>query len=87
MSVDTDRSASGDRTHVEVQTGRRLVCELDEIFGGETSRAMVSGYVYAAISDLRGSVSAEALPEMAARLARHRLLDATEVRQSNLIPR
>jgi hypothetical protein len=42
-------------------------------FDGTFSDAQIRDYVHDAINDLRGSVSAEALPEMAARLADHRL--------------
>jgi hypothetical protein len=47
--------------------------ELAAQFDGTLSDARIRGYVHDAINDLRGSVSAEALPEMAARLAHHRL--------------
>jgi hypothetical protein len=42
-------------------------------FGGEPSESVVRAYLVRAISDLRGSISQEALPEMAVRLARVRL--------------
>jgi hypothetical protein len=40
----------------------------------------VSGYIGQAVTDLRGSVGVEALPEMAARLAHHRLTIASRLR-------
>ena len=57
-----------------------LVRELAPRFTGKFSSDEVSGYIGRAITDLRGSVSAEALPEMAARLAYHRLTIAARLR-------
>lgn len=51
-----------------------LVRELATQFGRVCPEAIIATYVRRAIDDLRGSVSLESLPEMAARLARHRLL-------------
>jgi hypothetical protein len=47
--------------------------ELDRQFAGLLSTTVITGCVASAIRDLRGSISGEALPEMAARLARVRL--------------
>jgi len=57
-----------------------LVGELAPRFTGEFTSDEVSGCIGRAITDLRGSVSAEALPEMAARLAYHRLTIAARLR-------
>ena len=48
---------------------RELIPQFAGVFSGQT----ISRYVRAAVDDLRGSASAEALPELAARLTRHRL--------------
>ena len=48
---------------------RELIPQYAGVFSGQT----ISRYVRAAVDDLRGSASAEALPELAARLTRHRL--------------
>lgn len=47
--------------------------ELDRQFAGLLSTTVITGCVASAIRDLRGSISGEALPEMAVRLARVRL--------------
>jgi len=47
--------------------------ELDRQFAGLLSTTVITACVASAIRDLRGSISGEALPEMAARLARVRL--------------
>ncbi len=47
--------------------------ELDRQFAGLLSTTVITGCVASAIRDLRGSISGEALPEMAARLAWVRL--------------
>ena len=60
--------------------------ELDRQFAGLLSTTVITGCVRAAIRDLRGSISGEALPEMAARLARVRLaaiLDERAARASS----
>jgi len=57
-----------------------LVGELAPRFTGEFTSDEVSWYIGKAVTDLRGSVSAEALPEMAARLAHHRLTIASRLR-------
>jgi hypothetical protein len=53
---------------------RRLVDELDQLFAPRIPPGVLARSVERAIHDLSGSVAAEALPEMAARLAQHRLL-------------
>ncbi len=49
--------------------------ELAQQFAGILSATVIAGCVAAAIRDLRGSISGEALPEMASRLARVRLAE------------
>ncbi len=60
-------------------TSERLVSdianELAHQFAGVLSATVIAGGVAAAIRDLRGSISGEALPEMASRLARVRLAE------------
>jgi hypothetical protein len=58
------------------RVGQDLVCELAPQYAGVFTEGMIAIYVRAAVHDLRGSVWAEALPELAARLAHHRLADA-----------
>lgn len=50
-----------------------LVEELMPRYSGAVSRRQVTDAIQAAISDLRGSICREALPEMATRLAMFRL--------------
>jgi len=50
-----------------------LVAELTDDLGEEFTRHEVESYVADAIDDLLGSISREALPEMASRLVRCRL--------------
>lgn len=50
-----------------------LVGEMRRALGGRVSERVIVQYVRAALEDLRGSVSLEALPEMGARLAYYRL--------------
>ncbi|HZC69810.1 MAG TPA: hypothetical protein VE442_03860 [Jatrophihabitans sp.] len=57
----------------EARVARELVRDLDNQFAGAYPQEEISMHVRRAIHDLRGSVSAEALPELAVRLARHRL--------------
>jgi len=52
----------------------QLVDELDPLFMPRIPPHLLATSVEQALRDLRGSVSDEALPEMAVRLARHRLL-------------
>ncbi|HTZ42824.1 MAG TPA: hypothetical protein VMB79_03105 [Jatrophihabitans sp.] len=52
----------------------QLVDELDPLFLPRIPPHLLARSVEQALRDLRGSVSDEALPEMAVRLARHRLL-------------
>jgi hypothetical protein len=59
--------ASSHRVGYEVST------ELYGEFGGRISGDVIRGCVRAAMTDLHGSISREALPEMAVRLARVRL--------------
>ena len=59
----------------------RLVDEMRRVLGARVSDRVIVQYVRAALEDLRGSVSPEALPEMGARLAYYRLttlLDGTD---------
>lgn len=58
------------------QLSRDLLAEFAPRFAGQFAEVMIAAYIREAISDLQGSVSAEALPEMAARLAHHRLCAA-----------
>jgi hypothetical protein len=58
---------------VRTDPGPALLHELAAQFVGTFSDEQIAMYVRNAISDLQGSVSAEALPEMAARLAHYRL--------------
>jgi hypothetical protein len=58
---------------VDADPGSLLLHELAARFAGTFSDGQILTYVQNAINDLRGSVRAEALPEMAARLAHHRL--------------
>lgn len=51
----------------------KLVRELTPTFAAAFSESLIATYVRKAVSDLRGSVTADSLPEMAARLAHHRL--------------
>ena len=62
----------------ERRVAAALVGELAPRFAGRVSCDEVAVCVDQAVTDLRGSVCAEALPEMAARLAHHRLTVATE---------
>lgn len=50
-----------------------VVDHLERDFEGAFNHAEIRSYVTKAISDLRGSICAEALPEMAYKLASHRL--------------
>ena len=54
---------------------RDISRELSHQFAGVLSATVIAGGVAAAIRDLRGSISGEALPEMASRLARVRLAE------------
>ena len=60
-----------------VDTQRRLTAalirELESHFAGALTLDQMAACVQQAVADLRGSVCVEALPEMASRLARHRL--------------
>ena len=50
-----------------------LTRELEPQYRGQVGAAVIAGFVDVALKDLRGSVAAEALPEMAARLAKVRI--------------
>ena len=56
--------------------------EMDRQFAGLLSATVIAGCVADALRDLRGSISGEALPEMAARLARFRLAALVDKRIS-----
>lgn len=56
---------------------QRLVRELAPSFAAVYSESLITSYVRRAVNDLRGSVTAESLPEMAMRLAHHRLSSNT----------
>jgi uncharacterized protein (DUF779 family) len=68
-----DAAAPAAVATVTADPGQVLQRELAARFAQTFSDAQIWTYVQDAINDLRGSVSAEALPEMAARLVRHRL--------------
>ncbi len=55
------------------KVNRDLMRELVPQYADRFTEKVVARYVRAAIDDLRGSVKPEALPELAARLAHHRL--------------
>ena len=55
-----------------------LTAQLALRFSGRCEESAIRNYVRAAITDLTGSVSDEALPEMSDRLANHRLAAATQ---------
>ena len=50
-----------------------IIAELDRKFAGSVPNPVITWCVAGAIHDLRGSISVEALPEMALRLATVRL--------------
>jgi len=54
-----------------------IVDLLGRQFGASVDRTVIACYVRAAAHDLRGSICPEALPEMACRLAGHRLAEFT----------
>lgn len=62
-----------------MQLYRDLLEELSVEFSSVFSHPQIASQVRHAIEDLRGSVSTEALPEMAARLAHHRLSAASRL--------
>jgi hypothetical protein len=55
-----------------------VIRELEPQFAATLSNEAVSACLRQAVNDLRGSVHAESLPEMAARLAHYRLRSAVE---------
>jgi hypothetical protein len=65
---------STDADVAQIDATRVLIGEFVPRLGGILGPTMVAAFVRRAVSDLRGSVSVEALPEMAARLAQHRLV-------------
>ncbi len=68
------RSGTTHRTRDLATTWQAVVTELGEDLGESYSRADISSEAERALRDLRGSISAEALPEMVIRLVRVRLL-------------
>jgi hypothetical protein len=76
MSVSDHRSSVEKRALLERRTIELLTGELGAHVERVADRAVVSTYILAAMNDLRGSVCPDALPEMAARLVRHRLSSA-----------
>ena len=64
---------------VQARVSHDLTRELTAQYAGVFTEQTISTYVRSAVDDLRGSANAEALPELASRLAHHRL---TAVRQS-----
>ena len=64
---------------VQARVGHDLTRELTAHYAGVFTEQTISTYVRSAVDDLRGSANAEALPELASRLAHHRL---TAERQS-----
>ena len=73
-----------------VDTHRRvtaaLIRELEPHFAGALTLDQVSACVQQVVADLHGSVCVEALPEMAARLARHRLQEQIHADQNTTTP-
>jgi len=61
---------------------RQLVNLLVKEFGSAVDRTVIASYVSESVRDLRGSICPEALPEMACRLAGHRLGELVLERQS-----
>jgi hypothetical protein len=70
--------ASANAIEAERRVNLALIRELEPHFADTLSRDTVSSCVLPAVTDLRGSVCTDALPEMAARLARHRLGSAID---------
>jgi hypothetical protein len=69
------------------QGGYEVSTELYGEFRGRISDDVIRGCVRAAMTDLHGSISCEALPEMAVRLARVRLAALAPVARSSGIHR
>ena len=57
---------------------RKIIAELDPVVGPRISSDVLGQAVERALRDLKGSVAPEALPEMAVRLARHRMLGSDD---------
>jgi hypothetical protein len=76
---------SAPATGVERRTTRALIREFEPQFAGELPSTRLRAYIREAVDDLRGSVSPEALPEMAARLAHHRMTRAALHRDGALL--
>ena len=73
MPASAERSSVEERALLERRTVELLTGELGAHVERVADKAVVSIYIHAAMSDLRGSVCPDALPEMATRLLRHRL--------------
>jgi hypothetical protein len=67
------------------QVGLEIPAELYGEFRGLLSDEAIRGCVRDAMTDLRGSISREALPEMAVRLARVRLAALASVASSSSV--
>lgn len=67
----TERSRRFDS--VQERVSHDLTRELAAHYAGVLTEQTISRYVRSAVDDLRGSANAEALPELASRLAHHRL--------------
>ena len=70
MTADDTAATAGDSQR---RVTIALIRELEPHFAGALTLDQVCSCVQQAVADLDGSVCVEALPEMAARLARHRL--------------
>jgi len=70
----------------ERRVSAALIRELEARFAGALTGDQVCSCVQQAVADLRGSVCAEALPEMAARLAHHRLQEQIHDDQDTTTP-
>lgn len=68
------------RTRPASDSGARIVDELYREFGNSTPDVVIRACLASALADLRGSISQEALPEMAVRLTRVRLAARLEAR-------
>ena len=69
----TVRQKLGSIADTQRRVTAALIRELEPHFAGALTLDQVAACVRDAVADLRGSVSVEALPEMAARLAHYRL--------------
>jgi len=83
MTADGTAATAGDSQR---RVTIALVRELEPHFAGALSLDQVSACVQQSVADLRGSVCVEALPEMAARLARHRLQEQIRADQETTNP-